>query len=73
MFVVFRRLCINKSSHASLCREYFRQTVAIQLGMPFLKSTKQGPLKYLLCWGGDGGGIADKLLTCHAIKNRVIC
>jgi hypothetical protein len=44
VFVVFLRLCRNKSSHASLCREYFRQTVAIKLGMPFFKSTKQGPI-----------------------------
>jgi hypothetical protein len=52
VFVVFLRLCRNKPSHASLCREYFHQTVAIKLRMPFFKNAKQGPLiPFVLGWG----------------------
>ena len=38
VFVVFLILCSNKFSHASLCREYFRQTVAIKLGCHSLRA-----------------------------------
>ena len=43
VFVVFLRLCSNKSSCAFLCREYFCHTVAVELEMPFFKSPKRGP------------------------------
>ena len=42
VFVVCLRLCRTKSFHASLCTEYFCQTVAIKLGMPFFNTLRTG-------------------------------
>lgn len=71
MFVVFLRLCRNKSSHASLCREYFCQIVAIKLGMPFFKSTKQGPLiPFVLGWWWHGRQTFN--LSCNKKQSNLL-